>query len=272
MAAREWIAARGRWVLLAVGTLVLLAAGVILLAEAGSPPEVEIRDLGNRPVVDWGEPDGKPRGVIILLPGGGWDPARAAFREQRENAANLRKRGYATAVVLYSRGPKALREVERIYKRARQRYRGLPICASGISSGGHLALMLATREPDLACVVDIAGPTDLTKLGKQGSSVGRKKAIRAFGKDELSKYSPVRDAHRIEANVLMVLAPNDPVNPVAQGAGLERALPSAEVFELDPDPDAARNPLFHLARVTPQSFAAAAKRILDFLDSQTERH
>ena len=43
------------------------------------------------------------------------------------------------------------RDVEKAYRSARKENPGVPVCAVGESSGGHLALMLAARE-DLACV------------------------------------------------------------------------------------------------------------------------
>ena len=261
--------AKSRWALLAAG-LVVVAAAVILLAKAESPPDVHVAKT-NGPELAWGEPKGKPRGVVMLLPGGGWNPTRRAFQEQLAGAATLRKEGYATVVVLYRNGPGGFGDVEETYRRARERYPSLPICASGISSGGHLALMLATREHDLACVVDVAGPTDLTRLREQGvPRADRRAATNAFGKRGLAKWSPVRSAGRIDAPVLMVLAPNDPVVPVEQGNELAEALPGAELFLVDPDSASPPVALFHFARVTPESVEAATQRILGFLADATK--
>ena len=249
----------------------MLAAGLVLLAVSGcgGPPEVEIQESGRGPVVEWGEPSGDPRGVIILLPGGGWKrPSVTGFDEQKDAAANLRDDGYATVVIRYSGGPRGFHELQRIYDRAGERHPDLPICASGISAGGHLALMLATREPDLACVVVIAGPADLTSLAEQGAALADRDAVEAFGKDGLAAWSPIRDADRIKAKVLMVLAETDPVNPVEQGTELKRVLPSAQLEVLPAGPTLA--PLFHGAHLAPDGMNAATQSIVSFLDTSTQ--
>ena len=93
-----------------------------------------------------------------------------------------------------------------VYNAARQRYPDLPICAVGISAGGNLALNLATREPDLDCVVALSAPTDLTTVARQDpkGEEAYKAAVAAFGKDALVKFSPVRHADAIPDESLPV--------------------------------------------------------------------
>jgi dipeptidyl aminopeptidase/acylaminoacyl peptidase len=254
------------WPALLVGSL------LVLLAFAGcGGDDVEIDPEPGMPRVSWGEPgDGDPAGLIMLLHGGGWQPSRAGYEEQRQNAGRLQDLGYATVAIGYSEGARGFRQIQDVYSEARRRYPDLPICASGTSAGGHLALMLATREPDLACVVDLSGPIDLRTLAEQDEEddEAHREAVKAFGKDELAKYSPVRYADRIKAKVLMIIAEADPVNPVEQGDELERALPDAELLVLPEGPVQA--PFSHFGGVTPEAQDEVVQRQLAFIQEATQ--
>jgi dipeptidyl aminopeptidase/acylaminoacyl peptidase len=186
--------------------------------------------------VAWGAPSGeRPAGVVMLLPGGGWRrPTRANFLMETRVAAAVQAGGFATVAIRYSPGAEGIKDIEGVYSKARRAFPGLPVCAVGGSAGGHWALMLAAREPDLACVVDQAGPTDLTSLATQGSDEGQALAVAAFGEKRLASLSPVDQAGRIKARVLLVYADSDPLVPLAQGEELARALPRAELIKLPP--------------------------------------
>ncbi len=248
---------------LAIAALVAVA----LIASGDDAPDVTL-DGGEaeRARVAWGEPEeGAPAGVVILLHGGGWHPNPAGFEQQKQAAEILNDQGYATANVGYGEGRTGVRQVYDVYEQVRKRYPELPICASGISAGGHLAMMLATRERDLACVVNFVGPFDLTTVKDQDEEgdEGYKEAVAAFGKDGLAKFSPSTYADRIKAKILMVLAETDPVTPVEQGAQLERAIPDAELLVLPDGPVEAW--WGHGATVQPDAQALAAERIQSFL-------
>jgi acetyl esterase/lipase len=185
--------------------------------------------------VSWGEPaNGHPKAVVMLLHGGGWQPSPAGYEGEKKSAPILQDRGYATVAVGYDAGTKGFRQIVAVYKEARRQYPDLPICASGISAGGHLALMLATREPDLDCVMALSSPVDLTTLGQQDpeNQESYDAAVRAFGTGKLARFSPVRYADRIRAKVLLIQAEDDPLVPVEQADELKRALPDAEVLIL----------------------------------------
>jgi len=172
-----------------------------------------------------------------MIPGGGFQrPAQENFLRQVQAARGISAGGYAVAVISYRAGAAGLRDVEKVYSQARRRYRSLPICAYGGSAGGTWALMLAAREPDLACVVDLAGPSDLATLATQGSAEDRQLLAEAFRPDQLRKLSPVVHAGQIKAKVLMVYAESDPVVPIEQGDELARAVPGAEFIKLSPGP------------------------------------
>jgi acetyl esterase/lipase len=185
--------------------------------------------------VSWGEPaNGHPKAVVMLLHGGGWQPSPAGYEGEKKSAPILQDRGYATVAIGYDAGTKGFRQVVAVYKEARRQYPDVPICASGISAGGHLALMLATREPDLSCVMALSAPVDLTTLAEQDpeGEESYEAAVKAFGTRKLATFSPVRYADRIRAKVLLIQAEDDPVVPVEQADELKRALPDAEVLIL----------------------------------------
>jgi dipeptidyl aminopeptidase/acylaminoacyl peptidase len=212
---------------------------------------------------------GSPSGVVLLIHGGGWQRSDAEYASLKANAKNFQAQGYATVTIGYDTGAKGFQQVVDVYKQARKKYPGVPICASGISAGGHLALMLATREPDLTCVVTLVAPTDLTTLARQdpNGQEAYNAAVTAFGADQLAKFSPVRYADKIKAKVLMIEAQTDPIDPVAQGHELARALPGSELLVLPPGPVIAA--WAHSAGVQPDAQNIVIKREFDFLRQAT---
>lgn len=221
--------------------------------------------------VTWGEPPGgHPAGVVMLIHGGGWQPSPSGYEEQKANAKVVQGQGYATVAVGYDAGAKGFRQITDVYEEARARYPGLPICATGISAGGHLALMLATRQPDLTCVITLAAPTDLTTLGKQDAhgDEAYQAAIAAFGRDQLATFSPVRYADRIRAKVLMIEGETDPIDPVDQGRELARALPGAQLLVLPPGPVPVE--FAHYGGVQPGAQNTVIQREFEFLKQATQ--
>jgi dipeptidyl aminopeptidase/acylaminoacyl peptidase len=248
----------------------LATALVVLSAAAGCGGD----DDGDGEIVGaarvtWDAPP-DPKGVVMLIHGGGWQRSDAGYEDQIENAKNFRDQGYATVAIGYDEGATGFRQVVDVYTEARGRYPNLPICASGISAGGNLALMLAVREPELDCVVTLAAPTDLTTLAKQDAEgdEASQAAIDAFGRDQLAKFSPARYADRISAKVLMIEAESDPINPPDQGRELERALPGAELLVLPPGPVPV--PFAHFGGVQPDAEEIVIERVFDFLEQATE--
>ena len=218
--------------------------------------------------VSWGAPE-DPKGVVMLIHGGGWQPSNSGYEEQKANAENFEDQGYATVAIGYDEGARGFQQVVDVYREARKRYPDLPICASGISAGGNLALMLATREPDLACVAALAAPTDLTSLARQDpeGDEAYQAAVEAFGQDQLGKFSPVRYADRIKAKVLLISAETDPLDPPDQTRELAQALPGAETLILPPGPVSV--PFAHYGGVQPDAQEIVVQRVFDFLDEAT---
>jgi pimeloyl-ACP methyl ester carboxylesterase len=99
-----------------------------------------------------------------------------------------------------------------------------------------VALMLAVRNPDLRCVLAVAGPTDLPALQSNRDETAYRLAVEAFGSSRLAALSPVRYASAIKAKLMLVYARNDPIVPVAQGVDLHRAVRGSTLIVLAPGP------------------------------------
>jgi dipeptidyl aminopeptidase/acylaminoacyl peptidase len=254
---------------------VLASAGLaILLAVAGCGGDGNKSDTGlpgfDGARVSWGEPDGgDPTALMMLLHGGGWQRSDSGYEEQKANAKVVQEQGYATVAVGYDAGAKGFQQVVDVYKAARQRYPDLPICAVGISAGGNLALNLATREPDLDCVVGLSAPTDLTTIARQDpkGQEAYKAAVTAFGKDALVRFSPARHADSIRAKVLLIAADTDPIVPAAQSRELAQALPGAQLVDLSPGPDPVQ--WAHFGAVQPNAQQIVIQREFGFLKQAT---
>jgi dipeptidyl aminopeptidase/acylaminoacyl peptidase len=259
-----------RWALIGAAVVVVFAGVAILTTsgdEIGKLPPPERGALGAR--VDWSEPDeGDPRAVVMLVHGGGWQPSPTEFESQRTLAAPLNKEGYATVAIGYDEGEQGYRQIEAVYAEARERYPRLPICALGTSAGANLSLVLATREPELDCVIGMATPTDLTTLPEQGAEDAYEAAVTAFGRDQLEAFSPALHADEIQAEVLLIAAESDPTAPADQSREFEDVFPEADVL-IYPPGDV---PVFwaHFGGVEPGANEEVAERELAFLDEATE--
>jgi pimeloyl-ACP methyl ester carboxylesterase len=256
--------------------IALLALAVAAAAGCGDGDTVspDVGDGNSRPYIhprtEWGEPSGPyagepPRALVLLIHGGGWrGPNLRAFTAQLEPARQLQRLGFATAVVEYRRAAAGIRDVVNTYRVGRERFGpSVPICASGSSAGGHLALMLAVREPGLACAINRAGATDLVSLAHQpGGKRAYRVAKRMFGRDRLAALSPVRYADSIRSRLLSIYAANDRIAPVQQGRELVRAKPDAHLIVLPPGP--AR---FVHSGVDPEAKARATAATLRLLES-----
>jgi dipeptidyl aminopeptidase/acylaminoacyl peptidase len=183
-----------------------------------------------------GEPSGRyagqpARGHVLLIHGGGWYLVGPHMLAQMlGNEASLNEQGYATLNIEYRAGHRALVDVVAAYDRWRSELGPRArVCAFGSSAGGHLALMLAKRRPDLACVVSNAGPTNLRTLSPKFRRLARRFFSRHGG---LDAWSPALDPPR--QPLLLPHATADPVVPFDQAVELGKAAPSARVVPLRP--------------------------------------
>jgi pimeloyl-ACP methyl ester carboxylesterase len=204
-----------------------------------------------------------PRALVILIRGGGWEgPLPALVRAQQGPARDLRRQGFAVLNPDYRAGERGLRDLLVRYDEGRRAYPDTPVCLYGQSAGATLALLIAAKRPETACVISQAGPTDLRALARQrGGGETSRLATVAFGRARLGTFSPVRVARRIRARVLQISALNDPLVPAAQARELDRLLPDAELVEL-PAGDA---PFVH-SSVDGGALTKALERLAALLD------
>jgi len=116
-----------------------------------------------------------PRGVVILVHGGGWQDWPGLARAQlTETAVSFQNDGFMVLDASYAQAPGvddpgaadpspkgALDDIVAFVDQASAAFPGLPICLVGQSAGAQLALMAAIERPSIACVIDESGPTDL---------------------------------------------------------------------------------------------------------------
>ena len=196
----------------------------------------------------------------MLLHGGGWHRSLPAYRGMVELGETIQVGGYATVAIGYDPGARGFRQIEQIYDEAKERYPEIPICAIGQSAGGHLALMLATREPDLDCVINVAGPTDLTTLASKGPLKASSWRWTPSAGTLLPSSAQPSWPTRFKARVLMVMAANDDLVPIEQGEELAELLPDSELIVLP----AGSAPFLH-SGVDQAAFAEANLRQQEFL-------
>jgi dipeptidyl aminopeptidase/acylaminoacyl peptidase len=110
------------------------------------------------------------------------------------------------------------------------------ICIYGASYGGYAALEGAAREPELyKCAIGYVGVYDLALLYHRGdipeSTSGRNFLMRVLGDDkaELARRSPVDQAERIKARVMLIVGGEDGRVPPLQGKEMRDALRAKHV-------------------------------------------
>ncbi|HEY1237549.1 MAG TPA: prolyl oligopeptidase family serine peptidase [Solirubrobacterales bacterium] len=253
--------------LAATALSILIAAGCG--GGGGGDDDLLPKTVGGAPV-SWNVPENHPAGLVILLHGGGWRASDSGYEQQQRNAEVIQDHGYATVAVDYAQGAEGYQQLVEVFKEARRRYPGLPVCAVGISAGGNMALTLATQEPDLHCVIALSAPTDLTTIAQQDPDAdeAHKAAVENLGTNLFAKFSPALRADRIRAKVLLIAAANDPVVPAEQSRELARALPGAQLLELPAGPEPAE--FAHFGGVQPGAQDTVIDREFDFLKQATQ--
>ena len=226
----------------------LATASLVLLAAAAMAADVtpsEARSLSDTlpGAPNWYEvlrsaASRERRGVMMTIHGGGWTASGSATAMgMRPTAARWQARGWNVVNITHRPGAGSIDDVVAFYDAIRRRVgKGTPICALGGSSGGNLALVLATRRP-LACVISDGGPSDLVRLGSQAASDGaggsqlrgpavvKQIALRVFGTGAgLVAASPRRVTRRITARVLLATSGGDPLISCGQDRDMATAL------------------------------------------------
>jgi len=187
-------------------------------------------------------PAARPRGVAVLLHGGGWvEVGPGQVQVMRPTADAWLARGWATANLDYRPCGAGLDDVLVMHDAIRRLVGpDTPIVVVGESAGAHLGLLLAANRPDsIGAVIAKAPPTDPHALADQQAFdpvtgapsnvlpralAGTWRA--AFG-ERLDESSPVARADDIDARLVVAWGEGDVIIPEGQIDGLEKALEDA---------------------------------------------
>lgn len=164
---------------------------------------------------------GRTDRVMLLIHGGGWTKVgQGALNAEHRAARAWRAAGWTTVNLDYRACRKSDQDVIALYDLVRAKFGDVPICAQGESAGGHLALNLAVRRPELACVIAYAAPTDL----RHSTRTVKTMATAAFGAKRLTRLSPAARADAIHARLLLATADDDTLVPLSQAHALKDAV------------------------------------------------
>jgi len=110
------------------------------------------------------------------------------------------------------------------------------VCIIGASFGAYSALQSSAMRPDLfKCALGLAGVYDLPLMFKKGDIpdwvFGDQYLKRALGDDldQLTRYSPTHNAHKLKADILLVHGTKDERTPIAQAKVMRKALQKANI-------------------------------------------
>ncbi|MCS7175925.1 alpha/beta hydrolase family protein [Pseudothermotoga sp.] len=186
-------------------------------------------------------PRSQKRGVVLFAHGGGWI---SGYRRQPNNLSwykFLVSRGFIVAAVDYSRGYRAkiddlvdeLSQALKFLKSNREKL-GLPdgkISLMGLSAGGHLALLTATKMYWLVKnVVAYYAPSDLLDVWESPSLFARISLIATLkrlpvkSKEVYAEYSPINRVHPSMPPVLLVHGKKDSIVPYESSVKMYRKL------------------------------------------------
>jgi acetyl esterase/lipase len=239
-----------------------------------------------------GTENGLARGLVMIIHGGGWyETGTEHVVAERIGANYLRSRGWDTLNLTHRGCGQSLDDVLRFYDIARDRLGPeTPVCATGQSTGAHLALMLAALRPELACVLSEAAPIDLVAIGGQSAFANRivpippgisgpqfiaNLAAAAFGEERLAELSPITHAGLYATSGVRILAASaeqDELVPVQQLHALADAVrqidPAAPFVSLPvAGPDESGTAFFVHGLASPASIANVLREIEALLAS-----
>jgi len=206
------------------GRLAALAALVLSLLCAAAPAYAD-------PYSETSGPADAPAAMIVVH-GGGWVWTGAPIvQATRVFAQRYADRMLTLNVDYRPGGPQGLEDVLGFYDRLRaQRGPDFPICLSGESAGGQLAVMVAARRPDVACVVNEAGPVDLRAAAPALTAL----INGAFQYDPavIAANDPMQQTAQMRAPMLLAYTVGDPMVPVQEGRDFHAAYPNSTLVEL----------------------------------------
>jgi len=195
---------------IAVSLLSFLFVMVIPTAASAATPDCLRQNEATGPCLHKaafpaGYPQTKPHGMMIIINSGGWQSSNPnAVNVYFDKAYNRwLNRGYVVAMIEHSDGSavypntptggEGFTDVVQWYDEYRNFWNGqagygvnFPICASGFSSGGHLALMLGVARPALDCIVVEGPPTRLDYSGGNTRAPGLRQDVQYLADNAFS--------------------------------------------------------------------------------------
>lgn len=188
---------------------------------------------------------GRVRGTMIMVHGGGWagHDIHAQQVLMETPGRLLLARGWRVVSVDTEAGQGGLQNVlDTIHSEIARKTSNGPICLYGESSGAHLALVAASREDSISCVVGLGTPTDLPLYESVGPRSSEPRVVQVadqmkkfFGTTagELAPWNPVGLAASIHAKVLLLREGDDPIVSPAYARRFAAAKPGTKVVELE---------------------------------------
>lgn len=229
-------------------------AGGDPLSEAREPAQVVIPSFdGERiPALHY-RVDGSPRPTVVWIHGGPESQTRGSFSPPIAmwNAAgfdvlapNVRgSTGYG--VRYYSLDDRALRwDAVRdgcaVGRWLREQGYATDLIAMGASYGGFMTLAVLVEDPELwAAGIDIVGIADWHTFFRNTSGWRRNMRATEYGEPNgpdgefLARFSPLRRASQIRADLLIIHGRNDPRVPLSEAEQIHQAVPSSELLVFD---------------------------------------
>jgi pimeloyl-ACP methyl ester carboxylesterase len=168
------------------------------------------------------------KGIVVMIHGGGWLlVGAAAANSVRADAAHYQRDGYTVYAPTYPADNSNLSSLARDLSGIAARNPHRPVCLAGDSAGGHLALMLTIRHPDLVrCVISRAGISDPAGLSKVNPGL-QQFACQLWCKQRggLDAVSPLHLHRKLRpSDVLLTVADCDQVVGAEQSRILAKAL------------------------------------------------
>ncbi len=244
---------RRNWRSLLAGTFALPVLGVIVFSTISRVKSAAIRLMVTSFTTRysdsaWGTVDvckptmpvyGQGRPGILLIHGGGWT---GGGRDGFQNwCMSFAKNDVVAATIDYrlanlseqeSRWPVQLEDSKTAWDwfRSKASEYGMDpnrICVVGGSAGGHIALWLGLTAKELTCVVNIAGPTDLTTLPQQPFEVNFQGLFGAnYTSRQLHDASPLYGPIENLPPTMMIYGEYDKLIPTEQATSMGTAMRS----------------------------------------------
>lgn len=169
------------------------------------------------------DPVGAVRGTMIMVHAGGWAGHDEYAQDQlmERPGRQLLALGWRIVSLDFEEGTAGLQDVLNAAGAELERRTSTgPVCIYGESSGGHLALVAASRLRAINCVIALGPPTDLSLYQQEAaaSADGRMKLVayqmsRFFGTTdaENAPWDPASLAARMRSDVMLFHEDDDPV-------------------------------------------------------------